>query len=154
MKGIFIGVAMNTISYFTAYYTLTNYATLIFDRTDSSLFSPYVSTILMAVALTCGSLLTTFLADVLGRRVLIIISLAGSVVGLLAMALHYYLFLIGYDLSAFKWVPVSSLSFVIFIAAAGITPLATVCSVENLPTKVRSSSNTIFISFWISANIC
>lgn len=138
MKGMFIGVAMNTISYFTAYYTLTNYATKIFQQTDSTLFSPYIATILMAVALTLGSLLTTFLADVLGRRVLIIISLAGSVVGLLAMALHYYLYLVGYDLSSFKWVPVLSLSFVIFIAAAGITPLATVCSVENLPPKVRA----------------
>lgn len=138
MKGIFIGIAMNTISYFTAYYTLTNYATIIFAQTDSTLFSPYVATILMAVALTFGSLLTTFLADILGRRVLIIISLAGSVFGLLAMALHYYLYLIGCDLSSFKWVPVLSLSFVIFIAAAGITPLATICSVENLPPKVRS----------------
>lgn len=138
MKGMLIGIAMNTISYFTAYYTLTNYATVIFARTDSTLFSPYVSTILMAVALTFGSLLTTFLADILGRRLLIIISLVGSVVGLLAMALHYYLYLIGYDLSSYKWVPVLSLSFVIFIAAAGITPLATVCSVENLPPKVRS----------------
>lgn len=135
---MFIGIAMNTISYFTAYYTLTSYATLIFDRTDSTLFSPYVSTILMAVALTFGSLTSTYLADKLGRKALCNLSLVGSAFGLLAMATHYYLFLVGYDLSSFKWVPVLSLSFTIFIAAAGIIPLAAVCSVENLPTKVRS----------------
>lgn len=137
MKGMFIGVAMNTISYFTAYYTLTSYATLIFDRTDSTLFSPYISTILMAVALTFGSLTSTYLADKLGRKCLCNLSLVGSAFGLLAMAIHYYLFLVGCDLSSFKWVPVLSLSFTIFIAAAGIIPLAAVCSVENLPTKVR-----------------
>lgn len=148
MKGIFIGIAINTISYFPAYYNLTSYATMIFERTDSTLFSPYVSTILLAVALTLGSLLTTFLVDFLGRRVLIIISLSGSIVGLLAMALHYYLYLIGYDMSSFKWVPVLSLSFVIFITAAGVIPCASVCSVENLPAKVRSLlfSNFVFIS--------
>lgn len=57
MKGLFIGCALNTIMHFTAYYTLLNYSTLIFSRSDTSLLSPYVSTIVMAAALVAGTAL-------------------------------------------------------------------------------------------------
>lgn len=136
IKGIFIGCALTAITHFTAYYTLVNYATLIFSRTDTALFNPYVSTVIMAVAITFGSMLSTYLADLFGRKVLIIISMIACVAGLLSFALYHRLYLSHYDLSSFRWVPVSSLSFVIFVEAAGIMPISIVCSVENLPTKV------------------
>lgn len=140
IKGILIGCSLYAITHFTAYYTLTNYATLIFSRTDTTLFSPYVSTIIMAVALTLGSILSAYLADIFRRKILIIISLIGCVVGLFSMALYHYLYLEGYDLSSFRWMPVSSLSFTIFVEAAGIAPISIVCSVENLPSKVQYST--------------
>lgn len=97
---------------------------------------PYMSSIMLAVAQILGSIATTYLADKLGRKMLILVSLMGSACGLLVTALYYYLTLNGYDLSAFAWIPVASLSFVIFISAAGITPLMDVCAVEYLPKKV------------------
>lgn len=108
---------------------------MIFEKVGKSV-DPYISSIILAVALIFGSLATTYLADILGRRLLNIVSLFGSACGLLSMSLYHYLYVKDYDLSAFTWVPVISLSFVIFISSAGIVSLAFVCSVENLPTKV------------------
>lgn len=91
---------------------------MIFDRSGASL-DPYVSSIMLAISLICGSLLTTSLADTLGRKLLNLASLVGSAIGLFSISFYYYLHINGYDLSAFDWVPVASLSFVIFVSSAG-----------------------------------
>lgn len=97
----------------------------------------YVSSILLAVALILGAFFSTALADILGRKILNVVSLFFSAVGLFAVSLFHYLNIHSeYDLSAFAWVPVASLFFVIFISAAGIMPLSLICSVEYLPPKV------------------
>lgn len=110
MKGLFIGCTICAITHFTAYYTITNYATLIFSQTDTTLFSPFVSTIILSVALCSGSFLSAYLADLLSHKVLILISLIGCVFGLFSIAIYHYLYLEGYDLSSFRWVPVCTLA--------------------------------------------
>lgn len=87
--------------------------------------------------LILGSLSTTVFADRLGRRVLNSVSLMGSACGLGITALYRYLSLNGIDVTSFAFVPIVSLCFVVFVSAAGIVPLALVCSVENLPSKVK-----------------
>lgn len=114
------GVALVVFSHSTAQFTLANYAAIIFKRVDSSVLDPNLSSIMLAVALILGSLMTTTLCDILGRKILILISLSGSAFGLFAMAIYDYLKLSGYDLSSFTFVPVVALSFDIFIASAGI----------------------------------
>lgn len=99
----------------------------------------YHSTILLGIALIFGSLTSTYLADKFKRRTLNLISLFGAAIGHIVTALFYYLSINGYDLSAYSYVPVMSLSFIIFIAAIGIMPLAFVCSVEILPPKIRTN---------------
>lgn len=136
MKGIGIGISLATFTQVTACSAIISYAVIIFKKAHGTSLDPYMSSIILGVALIVGSFMTTYFADILGRRKLIMISLMGSAVGLLSLSLHHYLFLQGYDLSAFTWVPVVCLSFVTFIASSGIVPLATICSVEYLPLKV------------------
>ena len=136
MKGIGIGVTLTTLAQLTGNFTITNYAVMIFEKTGTSV-DPYMSSIMLAVALILGAICTTYLADTLGRKFLNIVSVFGSAVGLFAVSIYYYLSINGYDLSAFVWVPVVSLSFVIFISSAGIMALSLVCSIEYLPPKVR-----------------
>jgi len=137
LKGFLISFALNASVQFTANYTITSYAVLIFQKTGASI-DPYMSSIIMALALIIGSLLTTYLADILGRRILNIVSLSGSALGLFAVAIYHYLNINGFDLTGFVWVPVVSLSFVVFISSAGINALAYVCSIEYLSPKVNS----------------
>lgn len=71
-KGLVIGITLVVISHSTGHYMLTTYAVMIFKIADSPLLTPYMASILLAVALIFGSLLTTTLADILGRKSMVI----------------------------------------------------------------------------------
>lgn len=135
-KGLLLGITLVAISHSTGHYMLTTYSVMIFNNAGSSLLTPHMSSILLAVALIFGSLTTTTLVDILGRKILILTSLIGSAIGLFAMAIYDYLQLNGHHLSSFTWVPVLSLSLVVFTSSAGIIPLSLLVSVENFPPKV------------------
>lgn len=127
---------MNAFSQLTANHTIKTYAVMIFEHAGAKNVDKYLSSIMVALALIAGSLFTTYLADILGRKILNIVSLAGSAIGLFTVAIYSYLNVSGCDLRGFDWVPVVSVSFVEFISAAGINALAYVCSVEYLPLRV------------------
>lgn len=136
MKGLFLGIALILFAELTGFYTLTSYAVISFQKVGTTI-DPYKSSITLAVALTLGSLATAWFADKLGRKVLILISLLGAAFGLFTVAGYHYAVLCRYDLSSYAWVPMVSLSTVIFLASAGIVPLCYISCVENLPAKVR-----------------
>lgn len=114
---------------------MISYAVMIFQELGTAM-NPHVCSIVLAISMILGSLASTYLADKLGRKFLNVTSLFGSAFGLFSTALYHYFNLNGFDLTYFKWVPVTSLSFVIFISAAGIWGLSLICSVEYLPHKV------------------
>lgn len=90
---------------------------------------------------------TAYLADKFARKSLILVSLLGSACGLLSAAFFHHIYHCGYESASYDWIPVVCLSTVIFLAAAGIEPLFYVCSVENLPAKVRGSRSEGMITF-------
>lgn len=143
MISVAIGTILALLAIMTGYFTFMCYAVLIFEESDTYI-NPYYSSIVLAIAQIIGSLCSTQLSDTLGRKILMIISLFGPAMGLFVLTIYLYLMETGVDLSSFKWVPVTSLSFVIFIASAGIVPLASVYTVEILPAKVRSSNDIVF----------
>lgn len=93
-------------------------------------------TIVMGIFQFGGSLLTSQVADKLGRKKLLIISLCLAIVGQAVLSILSYLehhhAIYGYD-------PVSVICavFVVFSGSAGVVPMATVCTLESLPRKVR-----------------
>lgn len=127
----------------TGTYTFLSYASLIFEKSGSKI-DKYLSSIILAIAPLIGSLFSAKLADTLGRKILILISLLGSGTGLSALALYLYLVKNGHDFSRFEWIPVTSLFLVMFIASAGINPLRMVVIVEHLPIKVCKYINKKF----------
>lgn len=137
LKQLGIGVALNVILEFSGGFTILTYATMIFQRMNTPMDS-YVCSIMLAIALIIGSILSTSLADKLGRKRLNLISLFGSAAGLFAAILYHYLHLNGYNLSGFGWVPVVSLSFVVFITSVGIWALSGICAAEILSARVCS----------------
>lgn len=78
------------------------------------------------------------LVDSVGRRPLLITSSVGSIIGLSAVGAFAYLHEAGMDLSAVDWLPVVSLSFVIFISNLGLVCLPFVMITEMLTPKVRT----------------
>lgn len=125
----------NEFNFIAGCFIFINYAMLVFKKSDG-IIDPHISSIVLAVVQIIGGLLSTSLSDKLPRKVLLIISLVGSAVGLFSLSIYLYLDHIGFDLSSYSSVPIVCLSFVIFISCAGIAPLSNVCTVENLPPKV------------------
>lgn len=116
-------------------FILLNYAILVFTKSGAEI-NPYKSTVMLFIAQVVGCLCTTELADRLGRKILIVVSVIGSAIGLLTLAAYMYLAENGVDTHLFTWIPIASLSFVIFISAAGIIPLSNLYTIELLPYKV------------------
>lgn len=136
IKGLLFGIVFGWLIQFPGGITFLNYAMLIFEKSGASKIDPNVSSIMLALAQLIGCCVSTKLADSLGRKMLLNISFIGSATGLFVFALYLHLIRIGYDLSAYTWMPVASLSFIMFIASAGVYALFSVCFVEYLPSKV------------------
>lgn len=132
-------MVLTFLNQLTGCYTFLTYAVMIFAKIGTSL-NPYTSTIILGIVQIAGSLFTTQLADRFGRKTLLNVSLIGSVLGQLALVSFIYLDKLGFDVALFRWVPVASAGFVIFIASMGFVPLHTVCIVEMLSPKVRNAS--------------
>lgn len=126
---------LSILSQMTGCFTFLSYAVLIFQRSETSIDS-YVSSIILAVMQLIGTMMTGLLADKFGRKLLMVSSLLGCAIGLAVLSVYLYLVQCGYELKAFALLPVICLSFVIFIGSAGVVGLLSVCTVENLPSKV------------------
>lgn len=109
LKGLGIGIALILFQQFSANFPIVCYAVMIYQKAGTSI-DPYTSSIITAVSLLFGALASTYLADILGRKLLNIISFLGSAVGLFSVALYQYLQLNDYDLSAYQWAPMVCLS--------------------------------------------
>lgn len=102
---------------------------------SGSSLSPNMSAIIVAIIQIFGSTASAFAIGSMSRKLLYALTCCGTMVGLLAMGLHGYLKTF-VDTSNFDWVPIVSLSFVIFVASIGILPLTFVMLSEILPQKV------------------
>lgn len=152
LMGIMNGIILVCFAHSTGFLVITTYAVHIFNNVGVIDIDPYVSSITIAIVQLGATLCTTTFSDTLGRRVLLIISFLGSAFGLLSFASYSYFKQFGYELKLFEWVPVASLSFVIFTSSAGVVPLFSLVTVENLTSKVSVNemqlleSSTIIVS--------
>lgn len=100
----------------------------------------------MAVIQIFGSTCSTFAVGYFSRKVLYSLTCCGTILGLLAFGSHGLIATMieqgklefDFDYSTLGWVPIASLSFVIFIASIGLLPMTFIMISEILPTKIRS----------------
>lgn len=134
-RGIIVCIAMAWFVLMTGCFTFISYATMIFNKSNTTL-DQHVAAIILAIVQIFGGLISTSISDSFGRKIILIISLIGSSIGLFSMAFYMYLSENGCNLQSYDSLPVVFLAFVIFISNAGIVPLSNVCAVENLPQNV------------------
>lgn len=140
------------VSQFSGTFTLVSYAATVFKESGSNL-NPNLSSIILGCLQIIGTISTYFLIDRVGRKVLLTISCAGSAIGLSVMGIYCYLSKHSVDVSPYNWIPVITLSFVIYISSIGIIPVPYIILSEVLPQKVQC--NWIFVSYafcWITAS--
>lgn len=128
-----------TLNQFSGGYTFVNYAATIFEKSYSDI-DANLSTVIMGAVQIVGTLSSLMLVDVIGRKMLLIISASGMCVGMFCGGLYQYLYNI-YDLTTVTWIPTVAISGVIFFGSIGIFSATFVVFVELLPTKIRSAGS-------------
>lgn len=103
---------------------------------SGSSLSPNISAIVVAFIQVAGSAVSTFAIGSMSRKLLYSLTCLGVIVGLVAMGIHGF-FMLFIELEEFAWVPIASLSFVVFVASVGLLPLTFVMLSELLPQKVK-----------------
>lgn len=144
IRGMLIGPALMAVAQFSGTFTLSNYAKTIFSESGTAL-DPNVSSIVLGSIQVLGTICAATFIDRVGRKVLLLISSAGSATALLITGIYAYLNAEGYDLRAFSVLPVVSLSFFIFISAVGLSPVPYVLVSEVLPQKIRRIGVTVCV---------
>lgn len=142
LKGMIIGIVLAFLSQLCGSYLIITYGSSIFEKSGTNM-SKEASSIILAVVQTVGTIVSAKFVESLGRKILLITSLGGCTFGQFALAAYLFCDSFGYNMSMFNWVPVTSLAFVIFVSGIGILSLSFMCTVEVLPTKVRSFGVTV-----------
>lgn len=145
-RGLLIGVTLCAINQFSGCFALINYAATIFSDSGAQI-DPNVSSIVLATVQILGTYVSTCLVDRVGRKVLLITSAALTAVGLAVMGAYTFAGAeLGWPIERYSWVPVVSLSFVMFIASIGILPLPFVVLAEVLPARIRAVGSTMCVT--------
>ncbi|XP_055375648.1 facilitated trehalose transporter Tret1-like [Condylostylus longicornis] len=120
----------------TGSFVILNYSAKIFAAAGTSL-DPNLCTIVMGITQIIGTYCATILVDHFGRKPLFNLSLFGMLLGLVTTGVYDY-FSGTINLDNYSWIPIISVSFVIFSASFGVNPLVVLIIVELLPGKIRS----------------
>ncbi|XP_037042110.1 facilitated trehalose transporter Tret1-2 homolog [Bradysia coprophila] len=147
MRAMLIGPILMAVSQFSGTFTLVSYGATIFEESGSTM-NPNLSTIILGCLQIAGTISTYFLIDRIGRKLLLTISCSGAAIGLSVMGIYCYLnkHQSNIDLSQYNWIPVVTLSFVIYISSIGIIPVPYIIISEVLPQKIKRIGGPICMS--------
>lgn len=152
-RAMAIGVVLVALNQFCGCFAMLNYTATIFKESGSNM-SPNMSAIVVGVIQLAGSYVSTFLVDRSGRKFLLAISSTGTALGLISLGTYSMLNVNGYDVSAFNWIPISSFSFVIFIASWGVLTLPFLVISEIMPEKLKNFGSSFCMQLlWVFAFI-
>jgi len=115
-----------------------------------------VCAIIIGIDMLFAVLLTSFLIDRLGRRMLLFISLLGLALCLAALGTFFYLQEMndGITPSGMGWIPLVTLMLFMILYNIGIGPLAWFLMSELIPTDVKGPASAALTSFnWLLAFI-
>ncbi|XP_039479065.1 facilitated trehalose transporter Tret1 [Drosophila santomea] len=157
LKALATGLVLMIANIFTGTFAFNNYMSNIFDAVHTQL-DPNTNTIIIGAVQILGTLASIYLVDRYGRKILLIVSCAGSGIGTSAFGLYaFYAEEEKTDLSAFSaWLPVTLMAFIIFIANVGVISVTMVVLVEILPQKIRAVATSFCLgclSFFAFASL-
>ncbi|KAG4072687.1 hypothetical protein HA402_007613, partial [Bradysia odoriphaga] len=155
LKGLGTGLSLTAIVVFSAVHAFTTYASDLFTAANVS-FDANLSAIIVGILNLLGTAVSAGLIDSWGRRKLFGLSSTLSGGALIAFGIFSYINNRGFDVASFYWVPVTCVSFYIFVSAAGMRPLPLVYTAEILPSNIRHIGSTIcmlaFTVFFLISN--
>lgn len=124
------------VTQFSGSFAISNYAESIFKSTGSTI-DPQVSSVVMASMQVAGTYAASQLMDKIGRKPLLLLSLVGCFFALVIAGTFCFLANREYDVMAFNWIPVVSISLYTSFNSIGILPVPYVMMSEVIPQRVR-----------------
>uniref|UniRef100_A0AAG5D9P6 Major facilitator superfamily (MFS) profile domain-containing protein n=1 Tax=Anopheles atroparvus TaxID=41427 RepID=A0AAG5D9P6_ANOAO len=141
--GMFIGVFLMFINQFCGIFAILTYAASIFEEVGSTL-SPNTSAIIMGTIQIVGTLSSFVFVDLAGRKVLLLVSTAGTGMGLLLLGVFNWLtFHDTVWLTNYSWFPILSLSATVYLFSIGLCNIPFFVLPEILPPKICNAGNTL-----------
>jgi len=116
---------------------LLTYASLVFEEAESSL-SANVSAIIVGAIQLLGVYVSTILVDRVGRKFLLVSSSLCCSLGMALFSAYDYLKHQGMDMTDYKWIPLASFSFIIFVANLGELLIALVIKLFLLSSSMHA----------------
>ncbi|XP_065556823.1 facilitated trehalose transporter Tret1-like isoform X2 [Artemia franciscana] len=152
LKPLFLGVALMFFQEFSGINAVLNNLSSIFSATDGTLNSNVQSLIVGIVQVT-SALITVFIADLVGRKVLLLVSGAGMSISLLTLGTYFYLNSNNPESTAcLGWLPLASLTLYIIFYSIGFGPLPWAIMGEVLPVHVKGAVSSVISGFnWVLA---
>ncbi|XP_044267192.1 facilitated trehalose transporter Tret1-like isoform X2 [Tribolium madens] len=153
MKGLIISVVLIIAQQLSGISAILYYTQEIFTAAGANGLKPEVSSIIIGVVIFFSSFGTPFVADSLGRRLLLLISLLGISLSLLALGIYFYLKnSTNLDTSAISWLPIACLVVFIVTFNIGIGPLPWTVSSELFPTSVKPyAASLVSFACWTTS---
>ncbi|KAL9706869.1 hypothetical protein quinque_010387 [Culex quinquefasciatus] len=136
LKGILICVIVMMFHPMSGSVPLITYTDSIFRESGSDL-PPATCAMIVAAIQLLGSYASSMTVDKVGRKVLLVVSSLGCAICAAIMGTYTFLNVVGVDLSFFKWIPVTTLSGLVFITAIGIGIVPFIIMPEILEPRVR-----------------
>lgn len=137
-KALIIGVVLAISGHISGSFAIINYTASIFKESKSDDFlSADQSALVVGIVQLVGVVIMLSLVEKLGRKILYIISMIGSISGYAIFGFYLLFKEWDYDVHAFNWIPLVSLSFVILVQSFAISTLALSVIAELMPLNLR-----------------
>lgn len=108
--------------------------------THSTLQLPVEPALLVAIVTLVATIITTFLIDLVGRKLLLVASLIGTAIGFLIIFVHQ---LSKDRFPNTEWIQFTALLLTILMTCIGILPVAHVYKMDILPPEARQTHDMI-----------
>ncbi|XP_018563927.1 facilitated trehalose transporter Tret1-like [Anoplophora glabripennis] len=135
-KAIFITLGLRTVQQLTGTTVIIFYCKTIFKEAGG--FSPSLSTIIYFSVQLVLAVVSSIVVDLCGRKPLLITSIIGTALSLLAHATYLYLQKIGYDTTEYNFVPLAALLCFVVTFSIGLQTVPLLIMGEIFPTNVKA----------------
>ncbi|XP_068151046.1 facilitated trehalose transporter Tret1-like [Drosophila tropicalis] len=126
-------------------FSFVNYMSTVFEA-SGSVFDVNTCTIIIGVFQIIGVSTSTICVDIIGRRILMLISTFGIGLGCIIFGFFTY-YAHQYDLSRWNWIPLVLMIILVYLANVGLNGLFFLVLVEIFPAKIRSLATSISLVF-------
>lgn len=141
-RAVSISVILIILNQLCGCYVILGYSTKVFEEAGSNL-SPIEASIWICIVQLIASIITIYLVDRAGRKVLFISSSIGAGIGLISLGMHA---IHKENLQEYNWIPVVAVALITFIASLGLLALPFTISMDLLPPKVNHNDFIVSIS--------